>query len=207
MELTKSRARGVIALISLLLIFQIVTFVYSKGRSNINNNGLIESIDAEGDTLISNNKNRPLYGYKAPKKVFTCNINIADSSTLVKLSGVGPYFAKKIIQYRTQLGGSFVDIRQLLEIDNFGEERFNRIKNYIYITDLDIKRFSLDSVSVDFLAKHPYIGGYVAREIKLYLMVYKERIANLSTKELIEGLIEENVIDSINGLRLYSYLK
>ena len=50
-------------------------------------------------------------------------LNAADSTALVSLRGIGPWYARKIMDYRARLGG-FYDLAQLREIEGIDEERF-----------------------------------------------------------------------------------
>ena len=50
-------------------------------------------------------------------------LNGADSAALVSLRGIGPWYARKILDYRDRLGG-FVAPEQLLEIDGIDAERY-----------------------------------------------------------------------------------
>lgn len=95
------------------------------------------------------------------------DLNTADSASLDSLPGIGPYFAKKIIRYRQRLG-FYVDIRQLLEIEGFGEERYLGLKDAVYLSDVQ----PLDIATADslFMARHPYIGPYRCRAIRHYVV-------------------------------------
>lgn len=63
------------------------------------------------------------------------NLNQADSADLDRLPGIGPYYVRKILELRGSLG-SFSSTDQLLEIENFGYERYERIKNLITVEQL-----------------------------------------------------------------------
>lgn len=62
------------------------------------------------------------------------DINAADSAMLDQLPGIGPYYVKKILDYREELG-RFSRIEELLEIEGFGDERYNNLKDLIHIGD------------------------------------------------------------------------
>lgn len=51
------------------------------------------------------------------------NLNTADSATLVRLKGIGPVTAHKIIQHRSNIG-PFTDLSQLREIGSFSDTVF-----------------------------------------------------------------------------------
>ena len=145
------------------------------------------------------------YGNRLPKEKYVCNLNTADSAALVQLYGIGGYYARKILQYRERLGGSFVDARQLLEIEGFTQERFDRIAGNVVVLDEDVKRFSLLAASREEMSRHPYIGPYAARGIETYLRL-KGKGNFTSDMQLLEALVKERVISAQNADKLKEYL-
>ncbi len=145
------------------------------------------------------------YGTRLPKDKYVCNLNTADSAALVQLYGIGGYYARKILQYRERLGGSFVDTRQLLEIEGFTQERFDRIAGNVLVLDEDVKRFSLLGASREEMSRHPYIGPYAARGIETFLRL-KGRENFSSDVQLLEALVKERVISAQNADKLKEYL-
>ena len=93
------------------------------------------------------------------------DINKADSVALLDLPGIGPYFAGKIVQYRTQLGG-YSSAEQLMEIYHFDEEKFTGLQDLITCSEPD--GFALWTLSEADLAKHPHISRSEAHGIVLF---------------------------------------
>ena len=60
------------------------------------------------------------------------NLNDADLETLIKLPGIGPKTAEKIIVLRTQKGG-FSNVDELTEVKGIGQKKLNKIKNFLFI--------------------------------------------------------------------------
>ena len=60
------------------------------------------------------------------------NLNDADLETLIKLPGIGPKTAEKIILLRTQKGG-FSKIDELTEVKGIGLKKLNKIKSFLFI--------------------------------------------------------------------------
>jgi len=60
------------------------------------------------------------------------NINQADLSRLETLSGIGPSFAQKIIEYREAHGG-FKSTEELMAVPGIGRKTFDRLKDKITI--------------------------------------------------------------------------
>lgn len=60
------------------------------------------------------------------------NINTANSSELQKLPGIGPSLAESIVEYRKQ-NGRFASVEDIKKVSGIGENKFNKIKEYIRI--------------------------------------------------------------------------
>ena len=146
-----------------------------------------------------------VYGGKVERNRYVCNLNRADSAQLVQLYGIGGYFAKKILQYRERLGGSFADKRQLLEIEGFGQERYEKIEGSVVVLREDIKGFSLLDAGKEALEKHPYIGPYAARGILTYIKL-KGKEYFKDNLQLLQELVKEHIITENNALRIREYL-
>lgn len=95
------------------------------------------------------------------------DINKTDSITLVRLRGIGPYFAHKILEKRNELGG-FIRYEQLLEAYRFNDTTYNLLKEKLVININAIKKINLNTASELQLSKHPYIGEKTAKNILLY---------------------------------------
>ena len=146
-----------------------------------------------------------IYGKKVERNRYMCNLNTADSAALVQLYGIGGYYARKILRYREVLGGSFVDIRQLLEIEGFTQERFLKIEKNVFVDKGDVKGFSILNAERKALERHPYIGPYAARGIVTYLKL-KGTDSFESETGLLQELVKEKIISDGNAQKLREYL-
>ena len=90
-------------------------------------------------------------------------LNTADTTILKSVPGIGPYYARKIVQYGERLGG-YVNIDQLDEIDGFPLES----KRYFVIQDAQPRKMNINQLSLNELKRHPYINFYRARAIEDY---------------------------------------
>ena len=90
-------------------------------------------------------------------------LNTADTTALKTIPGIGPYFARKIVQYGVRLGG-YVNIDQLDEIEDFPLES----KQYLVVQDAQPKKLNINQLSLNELKRHPYINYYQARAIEDY---------------------------------------
>jgi len=104
---------------------------------------------------------------KLPPLPDKIDLNTADSQTLVRLNGIGPTLAHKIVTKRKTLGG-FVGHAQLLEIYRFPDTVYKMLQQRLVIDLKTVKRYPLNTVSFEELKDHPYIGEKVARNIILF---------------------------------------
>lgn len=93
------------------------------------------------------------------------DINKADSTALLDLPGIGPYFAGRIVSYRTSLRG-YSATEQLMEIYHFDREKYDGLKDLI--TCSDPEPYPIWTLSEDELSKHPHITRAEAHSIVLY---------------------------------------
>jgi competence protein ComEA len=102
---------------------------------------------------------------KAPQKIV--EINSADSAQLIDISGIGPFFARRIIKYRDRLGG-FIAKEQLLEVYGMDSTRYLKIIPFISVNTLQIRKTDLNTATFKDLMKNPYIDFYLAGAIIKY---------------------------------------
>lgn len=91
-------------------------------------------------------------------------LNSADSAALIKLSGIGPYYANGIIKYRNLLGG-YYSKNQLMEVYNFKEETFAKIQSLVFVDTLHIKKIRLNFAEYKELLRHPYLNKEQVNEL------------------------------------------
>ena len=94
----------------------------------------------------------------------TFEINTATKEDLLTIKGIGPFFAEKIIEQRQAIGG-FVELKQLLSIYNFDEDKLSEIKPYLTVDKNNVSKLDLNLVTVNQLKKHPEINWDTAKSI------------------------------------------
>ena len=93
------------------------------------------------------------------------DINKADSTAFETLPGIGPYFASKMVSYRTSLGG-YSHPEQLMDIYHFDREKYDGLKDLIICSQT--VPYPVWTLPEHDLARHPYISKEEAHSIVLY---------------------------------------
>ncbi len=88
------------------------------------------------------------------------DLNLADTTTLKKIPGIGSYYARRIIEYRTRLGG-FVSVRQLNEIKELPQE----VHRWFTIDSIVPPSLHINRMSLEQLRRHPYLNFYQSKVI------------------------------------------
>jgi DNA uptake protein ComE-like DNA-binding protein len=104
------------------------------------------------------------YASSEQQEVILIELNQADSASLVKLRGIGAYFAGRIIRYRNILGG-YCSIRQLMEVYGMSEEKFTQFQQQVYADSTLIRPVRLNFADEKSLDRHPYISRLQATQI------------------------------------------
>jgi len=98
---------------------------------------------------------------------FVVELNSADTTELMKIKGVGRFYAMEIVKYRRELGG-FVTVEQLLEVRNMRPESFEKIAPFCIVDENRVDKINVNTASVDHMRRHPYINFYQAKTIYEY---------------------------------------
>ena len=88
------------------------------------------------------------------------DLNLADTTALKQVPGIGSYYARRIASYGKQLGG-YVSAEQLLEIEGFPEDALP----YFQVSAGNIHKLNVNTLSLSKLRQHPYLNFYQARAI------------------------------------------
>lgn len=129
------------------------------------------------------------------KRVESIELNSADSTGLVKLPGIGPVLASRIIRYRNLLGG-YYSIAQLHEVYGLREEHFNSASPYLSINTEHFRKFNINFATISELGRHPYIGFKTARKI----IILRDKEGKYSS---VDDLAVLMTIDSLKKLSPY----
>jgi len=126
-------------------------------------------------------------------------LNSADTTALMTLYGIGGYYARKIVEFRERLGGSFASEEQLMDIYGIDSARFVGFADRVYVDTSLIIPLDLYHMPVDSMARHPYIGKYAARGIDRYRRTVD------SVSFTLDALLENGILQRAYVQRLKMY--
>jgi competence protein ComEA len=138
---------------------------------------------------------RPLVSQNAPptKKQIPAlvELNSADSAALEALPGIGAAFARRILKYRSALGG-YVNTEQLREVYGFNDELFEKVKPYISVDPAPVKKLNLNKDDFKTINKHPYLSYELTKAIFNF-----KRKTPLTAANLKEILADETLYQKL----------
>jgi competence ComEA-like helix-hairpin-helix protein len=126
------------------------------------------------------------------------DLNTADSTALVSVSGIGALTASRIMEYRARLGG-FAAVEQLAEIRGMTEQNYERIIEQIYLDPAVIQKIDINFAPAKTLAAHPYIKAEALRKL------LKERQLKGGWRTP-EELVDDNIFTAEELTKLVPYL-
>lgn len=124
--------------------------------------------------------------YKYPAGTVV-DLNLADTTELKKIPGIGSGIARLIAGYRQRLGG-FYSIEQLQEINL----DYRQLLPWLRIDSTAIQPINLNRAGIERLRNHPYINFYQAKVFVEYRKK-KGTIRNLKPFSLYEEFTEEDL--------------
>lgn len=185
-----------------------VDVVLNFSKQGLKSNNDLEKIFVISSDLFDLIKDSTFYPEFEAKKQFEplpekefikVDINTADIENLKSIPGIGDFYAKKIIEYREELGG-YCDTKQLLEIWKFNSEKYDEVSENIILNKKDLRLIDINFCSIDELKSHPYISYKVANSI------VKMRLASGNYNQ-IEDILESKLIDRELFSKIKNYLK
>lgn len=135
------------------------SYVYARTRSNVSQS----HEGASAETLQEASATIPTYSNARPHRTHV-SLNGADTLDWQQLYNIGPTFARRIVKYRTLLGG-FTHKEQLLEVYGMDSARYCSIAPYIDIDSMGVEQIDINSATIDQLKHHPYLDYYQAKAI------------------------------------------
>ena len=134
----------------------------------------------------------PKFEKREPKK-FEVFINSADTSDFIALPGIGSKLAGRIILFREKLGG-FYSVEQVSETFGLADSVFQKIRPFLHL-DGEVKKISINSITIDQLKQHPYFRYKLANAI----IAYRNQHGPFQSLEELKriSLVEDKTFDKI----------
>lgn len=132
------------------------------------------------------------------KKDEAININLADSMSFMRIKGIGPVFASRIIRYRNALGG-FVSKQQLLEVYGMDSSSVQENSKLFELGAHSIRTININTVEFKTLLKHPYFSY---KQVKAVVNYRKQHGVFQSKSDLLNIV----VLDSIWFQKIEPYI-
>jgi competence protein ComEA len=131
-------------------------------------NRLYSYIDLPTERVTKKTEVKALKEVATVKKVEPFDVNLADTTQLIRIYGIGSKLSQRIIKYRNQLGG-FVSLDQLAEVYGLDTVVIKELKQNIFIDEnFQPAKISINSATEKELAAHPYIKYPLAKAIATY---------------------------------------
>lgn len=123
------------------------------------------------------------------------DINKADSTEFDSLPGIGGWFAKNMVEYRSRLHG-YSCTEQLMEIYRFDAQKYEAVKDLISCSEPEAYPFW--SAPADSLRLHPHIRSWQTAKA---IVFYREH--NTRDKWTIDALLAAGIISEQQAARLH----
>jgi len=135
---------------------------------------------------------------KKQQQAIHYRIETIDSTQLVSIKGIGPFYAKMIMRYERSLGG-FLKPEQLLEVYKMTPDIYALLCARLDFSVPNIRRISINNATVEVLDRHPYITRWQANSI------VKMRI-QLGRFQSIQELRKSHLINAEDFEKLEPYV-
>jgi competence protein ComEA len=130
-----------------------------------------------------------------PIKNLVIELNSADSAKLTALEGIGPGFAKRIINYRERLGG-FISKEQLKEVYGLDELKYAALKANVKVDASLIRKININTVTFDKLRLMPYLDYKQVNAIIEYRTQHGDFTSVADLKNI--AILNEEIVKKID---------
>jgi len=173
-----------LVLTSALALYALTTRDQPKGKEEVATSSTITQALQRGktghrDTLITDehyigpvDKGRQVEKFR---HYVSLDLNTVDSLTLLRVPGIGPSFAHRILSLRQRLGGYYT-VLQLQEVYGMNEEKFLELRPWFTIkTQPTVHRLS--ELRADSLPWHPYLRRETMRTLRQMVLRHGHKLS------------------------------
>jgi competence protein ComEA len=107
---------------------------------------------------------------RKPTHLVAFDLNLADTTQLMQIRGIGRGYARRVVEYRQRLGG-FAQEEQLGEIYSFRDapDLVDSLRKYTFVgASFSPATVNINTEPFEVLQAHPYIGKRLARVVVAY---------------------------------------
>lgn len=104
---------------------------------------------------------QPVVASEIPENL---ELNTADSAHLIRIPGIRPWTAHRILKYKRSLGG-FYDKKQLLEVYQIDSALYSKIENFFSVDTTLIQKKRINFETFKEILSHPYISYETTKAI------------------------------------------
>ena len=173
-----------LVLTSALALYALTTRDQPKGKEEATTSSTIAQAPQRGktghrDTLITDehyigpvDKGRQVEKFR---RYLSLDLNTVDSLTLLRVPGIGPSFAHRILSLRQRLGGYYT-VLQLQEVYGMNEEKFLELRPWFTIKTKPIVH-RLSELRADSLPRHPYLRRETMRTLRQMVLRHGHKLS------------------------------
>ncbi|MGZ3751143.1 MAG: ComEA family DNA-binding protein [Mucilaginibacter sp.] len=199
LSITKKEWNGMVVLIILIALILAVPYVYQLTRKDsiINPNDLkraLAALDQAKKSQGGDHSSNPAVLYKKAATGVVVELNAADSAMLTSLPGIGPSFARRIINYRARLGG-FYRKEQLKEVFGLDSSTYFALQAQVKADPSHIKKININSVTFEGLSHFPYLSYKQMNAIIQFREQHGEYVSINDMKNI--AILDEGILRKI----------
>ncbi len=156
---------------------------FEKYPKRSDNQGFVERVDYRSSSSANSD---------FPKKntAVVVDINSASAEEWQQIKGVGPGYAKRIINFREKLGG-FSSVAQVGETLGLPDSVFQKMQPQLQAVSPVFRQININSATLDELKAHPYLSSYQATILFNYRMQHGS-FADFASVKKVKGFKDED---------------
>jgi competence protein ComEA len=137
---------------------------------------------------------KPIYQARTWSAPSPVGLNEADSVALLKLPGIGPVFAGRIVKYRRLLGG-YYRLEQLSEIYGMRQETLDLVTPFLVLDSTALEKLMLNKCEFRDLLRHPYLEYEDVKALVHYIDLEGEIRSHVEIRN--NGLLADSTLERI----------
>ncbi|MFK7796572.1 MAG: helix-hairpin-helix domain-containing protein [Aureispira sp.] len=125
------------------------------------------------------------YPARKARSYTVVDINTAEQTDFEQFRGIGPSYARRLLELRERLGG-FIHVDQVGELYRLADSTFQQMRPFLRCVPISITQININTATVQELQAHPYLRWSHAKAI----VQYREQKGAWKSVELLQILPE-----------------